>query len=119
MRHSTRTLGADIDCKLVERNAGSDRVQLLVTYPPTLAIAELFQRLKRSTGQAVRREFVCRRVHPCTRGHPWLLSYFAVSFSGAILSIIKQYVIGQARRRTGWANPGLQCEAHAQDTLDH
>jgi hypothetical protein len=48
-----------------------------------------------------------------------LLSYIAVSFSGAILSIIKQYVIGQARGRTGWANPGRQCEAHAQDNLDH
>jgi REP element-mobilizing transposase RayT len=50
VRHITRTVGADIDCKLVERNGGSDHVQSLVTYPPTLAIAELLQRLKRSTG---------------------------------------------------------------------
>lgn len=69
-------------------NGEADHVHLLVAYPPTLAISGLAQRHKGRTSYAVRREF---HRHLCPP------SYFAVSCGGAPLSIIKQYIDGQAR----------------------
>ncbi|WP_337360652.1 MULTISPECIES: transposase [Mycolicibacterium] len=45
----------------------------------------------------VRREFTGACVRARMRGHLWSPSYFAVSCGGAPLSIIKQYIDGQAR----------------------
>lgn len=64
-------------------------VHLLVTYPPTLAISVVTQRLKGRTAYAVRREFAGACVRARMRGHLWPPSYFAVSCGGAPLSIIK------------------------------
>jgi hypothetical protein len=71
---------------------------------------------KGRTADAVRREFTGVCVRARIRGHLWSPSYVAVSCAGVPLSIIKQYIHGQARplstlgparRHTGWANPGL------------
>jgi putative transposase len=70
---------------------------LLVAYPPTLAISQLVQRLKGRAAYALRREFTGACVRARMRGHLWSPSYFAVSCGGAPLSIIKQYIGGQAR----------------------
>ncbi|MGJ6127063.1 IS200/IS605 family transposase [Mycolicibacterium sp. Y3] len=88
---------AELDTELIEFNGETDHVHLLVAYPPTLAISTLVQRLKGRTAHAVRREYtgICIRAH--MRGHLWSPSYFAVSCGGAPLSIIKQYIDGQAR----------------------
>lgn len=88
---------ADLGAELVEFNGEADHVHLLVSYPPTLAVSTLVQRLKGRTAYVVRREFTgaCVRAHMC--GHLWSPSYFAVSCGGAPLSIIKQYIDGQAR----------------------
>lgn len=88
---------ADLGAELVEFNGEADHVHLLVSYPPTLAVSTLVQRLKGRTAYVVRREFTgaCVRAH--MRGHLWSPSYFAVSCGGAPLSIIKQYIDGQAR----------------------
>jgi putative transposase len=75
----------------------ADHVHLLVHYPPTLAISTLVHRLKGRTAYPVRREFTCACVRARMRGHLWSPSYFAVSCGGAPLSIIKQYIDGQAR----------------------
>jgi putative transposase len=88
---------AELDVELVELNGEADHVHLLVAYPPTLAISTLEQRLKGRTAYAVRREFTGRCVRARMRGHLWSPSYFAVSCVGAPLSIIKQYIDGQAR----------------------
>ncbi|MGH3967587.1 MAG: IS200/IS605 family transposase [Mycobacterium sp.] len=95
--HTMRSVAAELDAELVEVNGEADHVHLLVAYPPTLAISTLVQRLKGRTAYAVRREYtgVCVRVR--MRGHLWSPSYFAVSCGGAPLSIIKQYIDGQAR----------------------
>jgi putative transposase len=82
---------------LVDLNGESDHVHLLVAYPPTLAISVLVQRLKGRTAYAVRCEFTGACVRARMRGHLWSPSYFAVSCGGAPLSIIKQYIDGQAR----------------------
>ncbi|KAA8956102.1 IS200/IS605 family transposase [Mycobacterium sp.] len=92
-----RAVCAELDVDLVEFNGETDHVHLLVAYPPTLAIAVLAQRLKGRTAYAVRREFTGACVRARMRGHLWSPSYFAVSCGGAPLSIIKQYINGQAR----------------------
>lgn len=76
--HTMRAVCADLDAELVEFNGEPDHIHLLVAYPPTLAISVLAQRLK-------------------GRAHLRSPSYFAVSYRGAPLSIIKQYINGQTR----------------------
>jgi len=95
--HNMRTACAELDVELVEFNGETDHVHLLVAYPPTLAISTLVQRLKGRTAYAVRRELTGVCVRARLRGHLWSPSYFAVSCGGAPLSIIKQYIDGQAR----------------------
>ncbi|WP_255774467.1 IS200/IS605 family transposase [Mycobacteroides abscessus] len=92
-----RQVCAELDVELVEFNGEADHVHLLVAYPPTLATSVLVQRLKGRTAYAVRREFTGACVHARMRSHLWSPSYFAVSCGGAPLSIIKQYIDGQAR----------------------
>jgi REP-associated tyrosine transposase len=62
-----------------------------------VAIAAFVQRLKGRTAYAVRRECTERCVCARVRGHLSSPSYSAVSCRGAPLSIIKQYIDGQAR----------------------
>jgi putative transposase len=95
--NTMRTVCADLNAELVEFNGESDHLHLLVAYPPTLAISVLAQRLKGRTAHAVRREYTGVCVRARMRGHLWSPSYFAVSCGGAPLSIIKQYIDGQAR----------------------
>jgi putative transposase len=83
--HTMRGVCSDLDVELVEFNGEAGHIQLLVAYPPTLAISVLVQRLKSRTGYAVRREFT---------GHLRSPSYFTVSCGGAPLSILKQYIDG-------------------------
>lgn len=95
--HTLRAVCADLEVELVEFNGEADHVHLLVAYPPTLAISTLVHRLKGRTAYAVRREYTGTCVRARMRGHLWSPSYFAVSCGGAPLSIIKQYIDGQAR----------------------
>jgi putative transposase len=95
--HTTRGARDELDTDLAEFNGEADHVHLLVAYPPTLAISTLVQRLKDRTAYTVRREFTDARVRAGMRGHLRSPPYFAVSCGGAPLSIIKQYIDGQAR----------------------
>jgi putative transposase len=95
--NTMRGVCALLDAELVEFNGEADHVHLLVAYPPTLAISVVVQRFKGCTACAVRREFTGACVRARMRGHLWSPSCFAVSCGGAPLSIIKQYIDGQAR----------------------
>ncbi len=95
--HTLRAVCAELDVELVEFNGQADHIHLLVAYPPTLATSTLVQRLKGRTAYAVRREYTGACVRAGMRGQLWSPSYFAVSCAGAPLSIIKQYIDGQAR----------------------
>lgn len=95
--NTVRSVCNDLNAELVEFNGEADHVHLLVTYPPTLAISQLVQRLKGHTARTVRREYTGACVRVRMRRHLWSPSYFAVSCGGAPLSIIKQYIDGQAR----------------------
>jgi putative transposase len=94
---TTRGACDELDTDLVEFNGEADHAHLLVAYPPTLAISTLVQRLKGRTAYAVRAEFTGACVRARMRGHLWSPPYFAVSCGGGPLSIIKQYIDGQAR----------------------
>ncbi len=95
--NTMRSVCDDLGAGLIEFNGEADHLHLLVAYPPTLAISQLVQRLKGRTAYAVRREYTGACVRARMRGHLWSPSYFAVSCGGAPLSIIKQYIDGQAR----------------------
>lgn len=95
--NNMRSVCVELDDELVEFNGEADHVHLLVAYPPALAISVLAQRLKGRTAYSVRREFTSACARARMRGHLWSPSYFAVSCGGAPLSIIKQYIDGQAR----------------------
>jgi putative transposase len=95
--HTIRAVCAELDVELVEFNGEVDHVHMLVAYPPTLAISTLVKRLKGRTAYAVRREHTGACVRARMRGHLCSPSYFAASCGGAPLSIIKQYIDGQAR----------------------
>lgn len=96
-QHTMRGVCDELGADLVEFNGEADHVHLLVAYPPALAISTLVQRLKGRTAYAVRREYTGACVRARMRGHLWSPSYFVVSCGGAPLSIIKQYIDGQAR----------------------
>jgi putative transposase len=96
-KNAMRGVCAELDAELVELNGGADQVHVLVTYPPTLPVSMLVQRLKRRTAHAVRREFTgdCGRAR--MRGQLRWPSYFVLAYDGPPLSIVKQYIDGQAR----------------------
>jgi putative transposase len=86
-----------LDVEIAEFNGESDHVHLLVTYPPSLAISVLVNRLKGVSARELRHQFTGRCNRARMRGHFWSPSYFAVSCEGAQLTIIKQYIEQQAR----------------------
>ncbi|HEX9833036.1 MAG TPA: IS200/IS605 family transposase [Mycobacterium sp.] len=87
---------AELDAELVEHNGWTDHVHMLIGYPPTLPISTLVQRLKGRTAHAVRRGFTSVCVCVRMRGQLWLPPYFALACDGPPLSIIEQYIDGQA-----------------------
>ncbi|GFG83268.1 IS200/IS605 family transposase [Mycobacterium paragordonae] len=92
MRDACTELGTE----LVEFNGEADHVHLLVSYPPTLAVSTLVQRLKGRTAHSIRREYTGTCVRAAcadTSGRRPI----SPSRGGAPLSIIKQYIDGQAR----------------------
>jgi putative transposase len=92
-----RAVCAELDAELVEFNGEADHVHLLVAYPPTLAISAFVQRPKSHMTYAMRREYTGACARTRMRRHLWSPSYFAVARGGAPLSIINQYINGQAR----------------------
>ena len=95
--NTMREICAELNVELVEFNRETDHAHLLVSYPPTLAISTLVQRIKGRTAYAVRREYTGACVRARMRGHLWSPSNFAVSCGGAPLSMVKQHIDGQDR----------------------
>ena len=95
--NTMREICAELNVELVEFNRETDHAHLLVSYPPTLAISTLVQRIKGRTAYAVRREYTGACVRARMRGHLWSPSNFAVACGGAPLSMVKQYIDGQDR----------------------
>ena len=81
----------DFAVSLVERDGASDPVPLRVEYPPKVAVSAWVNRLKG----------VSRRLRPQERpdlqrhygqGVLWSPSYFAASWGGAPITIVRQYL---------------------------
>lgn len=83
--------------ELVEINGEADHVHLLVTLPPTIAIADFVNALKTGTSRRLRKEFASqlRRFY---RGPAlWSRSYCVLSCGGAPIETIKHYIQSQNR----------------------
>jgi putative transposase len=87
----------DAGAELVEFNGEPEHAQLLVSYPPTVAISDLVRRLKGAAPRPMRADYTGRCNRARMHGHSWTPSYLAVCAGGARLSIIKQYIKNQAR----------------------
>jgi putative transposase len=77
--------------------AETDRVHLLLHYPPTLALSGLGNRLKGMSSRRLRQQYSDHaRKYLCgiPSDHPL---YFAASCVGASLTMIKQYIEPQTR----------------------
>ena len=82
---------ADFDAALRACDGEDDHVQLLIEYPPKVAISALVNSLKGVSSRLLRqrRPDLARRYWT---GVLWSPSYFAASCGGAPLSIVRQYV---------------------------
>ena len=83
---------ASFGAELREFNGEDDYVHLLVGYPPKVAVSALVNSLKGVSARHLRSEFIGRSNRYILHGHFWSPSYLAASWSGAPLSIIRQYI---------------------------
>jgi putative transposase len=91
MRPIFENVCADFETTLVEFDGEDDRVHLLVTYPPKVALSSLVNSLKGVSSRLLRKQFPSL-VRRYWKGVLWSPSYFAASCGGAPLAIIKQYI---------------------------
>jgi putative transposase len=83
-------------CELLEFNGEPDHVHLLLSVNPKVAPAVLVNNFKTVSSRLVRKEFAARLRKVYWQPVFWSRSYCVVSCGGAQLSVIKQYVEGQA-----------------------
>jgi putative transposase len=81
----------DFEAALVDTTGEDDHVQLLVEYPPKVALSTLVNSLKGVSSRRLRQQHpdIAARYY---KGVLWSPSYFAASCGGALLSIIRQYI---------------------------
>lgn len=95
--HTMSGVCSDLGAEFVEFNGEPEHVHLLVSHPPTLAVAPLVQRRKGRSSYEIRREYTAPCVRARMRSHLWSPSYVAASAGGAPLSVIKRYSENQTR----------------------
>jgi putative transposase len=86
----------DFEARLVEMDGEDDHVHLLVNYPPKVPVSSLVNSLKGASSRVLRKERpdIAKRFY--YKGVLWSPSYFASSYGGAPISIIRQYIEQQA-----------------------
>ncbi|EGY27878.1 Transposase [Candidatus Regiella insecticola 5.15] len=83
----------DFDAELVEIDGESDHVHLLINSPPKLAVSSLVNSLKGVSSRLLRRDRPDDIAAPFYyKGVLWTPSYFASSWGGAPISVIRQYI---------------------------
>jgi len=82
---------SDAQTTLLEMDGEDDHVQLLVEYPPKLAISSLVNSPKGVSSRLLRQQRPDIRKR-YWRGGLWSPSYFASSCGGAPISIVRQYI---------------------------
>ncbi|MFD8559435.1 IS200/IS605 family transposase [Streptosporangium canum] len=87
-----RAVCADFKTEPVEFNGERDHVHLLVRHPPKVCLSRLVGSLKGVSARRLRQEYPDRIRKYLWGAHFWSPSYFAASYGGAPLSIIKEYI---------------------------
>lgn len=88
MRHIFNEVCYNLEARLIEFNGEDDHVQILVEYPPKLAISTLVNSLKGVSSRKLRAEFFIKTY----KEHLWSPSYFVVSCGGAPIEKLKEYI---------------------------
>jgi putative transposase len=78
-------------------NGETDHRHLLVHHPPSIALSVLVNRLKGVSSRRLPQQYPADVRKYLWGKHFWSRSYFAASFGGAPLTIIKQYIDQQNR----------------------
>lgn len=82
----------DFEAELIEFDGEDDHVHLLVNYPPKVAVSALVNSLKGVSSRMIRKKNYPEIKNKLWGGALWSPSYFAGSWGGAPLSIIRQYI---------------------------
>ena len=86
---------ADFELLLAHMDGESNRLRLLVNYPPKVSVSSLVNSLKGVSSYVLRRQLP--RVASCYwKNVLWSPSYFAASCGGAPLAVIQRYIEQQA-----------------------
>lgn len=86
-----------IRAELIELNGESDHVHMIISYPPSVSISKMVQRLKSVTGRELKLYFPELNQVAWRKNSLWSPSYFACSVGGAPISVLKQYIEQQDR----------------------
>lgn len=107
MEEIMRSVCTDFECDLVEFNGEDNHVHLLVNFPPKVAVTKLVNSLKGVSSRRLRlgappgrrlgESFPDLVRHYWRANKLWSGSYFAGTFGGAPLSVIRQYIEQQNR----------------------
>lgn len=95
LRETWLVVCQDFECELRECGFEPDHVQLLVSYPPKVALSKLINSLKGVSARRVRAAHLPEVDTKLWGEHFWSPSYCAVSCGGAPLDIVKRYVQNQ------------------------
>lgn len=82
----------DFEAALVEFDGEKDQVQLLVNYPPKVAVSRLVNSLKGVSSRLLRKRGYPSIVKYLWGESLWSPSYFAGSCGGAPISVIRKYI---------------------------
>jgi putative transposase len=83
---------ADFGTGLAEVNGEPSHVDLLVSFPPTVALSRLVNSLKGVPSRRLRQESPTLARHYWRANRLWPGSYFAGSAGGAPISVLHQYI---------------------------
>lgn len=92
-----RDVCGDFGCRLEEFNGETDRVHLLVSFPPTVEISRLVNSLKGVSSRYLRRDHPELAQHYWRAKRLWSGSYYAGTAGGAPPATLKTYIQNQAR----------------------
>lgn len=92
---------AELRCRdwrgeLVEFNGEADHIHLLISMPPNLDLSVFVNNLKTTSSRLIRKEFTAKLNRAYRKPVFWSRSYCILSVGGAPLSILRQYIEGQA-----------------------
>ncbi|UFP96505.1 IS200/IS605 family transposase [Gloeobacter morelensis] len=87
-------VGKSMGFTVLEVNGEPDHVHLLVEHPPKYSVSTLVNHLKGVSSRLLRKEF---GLSPSSE-HLWSPSYFAASWGGAPIEVIRQYIEQQGEK---------------------